>query len=344
MRDSRSPVMARNSNSNAATALETHEFRVSSDPGIEIYVRNKHPAGMTDFDAATTVLFVHGATYPAESAFDLPLDGASWMDLIAREGYDVYLLDIRGYGLSTRPPQMDAPAADNPPFATASQALVDIDAVVDFIRDRRGIDRLVLLGWSWGTATTQQYTCEFGDKVEKLVLHAPIWTRRTPFPISTGNGPLGAWRAVNSDQALARWRHGVPPDKVHDLIPPGWFEAFMQAAQASDPIGAAQTPAVVRAPNGVIADAMRQAATGRMDWDPAEIRVPVLLIVAEWDRDTPVEMARELFALMVNAPRKRYIELGEGTHMVIMEKHRMQLIDEVQLFLDERPAVRGGAV
>lgn len=261
--------MARESISNATPALETRKFRVSSDPGIEIYVRNKHPAGMTDFDAANTVLFVHGATYPAESAFDLPLDGASWMDLIAREGYDVYLLDIRGYGLSTRPPQMDAPASDNPPFATAAQAPVDIDAVVDFIRERRGIDRLVL---------------------------------------------------------------------------PGWFEAFMQAAQASDPIGAAQTPAVLRAPNGVIADTMRQAATGQMDWDPADIRVPVLLIVAEWDRDTPVEMARELFALMVNAPRKRYIELGEGTHMVIMEKNRMQLIDEVQLFLDERPAVRGGAV
>ena len=336
MRDSRSPdVMARNRNSNATPTLETHEFRVSSDPGIDIYVRNKHPAGMTQFDAATTVLFVHGATYPAESAFDLPLDGASWMDLIAREGYDVYLLDIRGYGLSTRPPQMEAPAADNPPFATAAQALVDIDAVVDFIRQRRGIDRLVLLGWSWGTATTQQYTCEFGDKVEKLVLYAPMWMRRTPFPITTGNGPLGAWRAVSSEQALARWRNGVPPDKVNGLIPPGWFEAFMQASQASDPIGAAQTPPVVRAPNGVIADAMRQAAAGRMDWDPADIRVPLLLIVAEWDRDTPVEMARELFALLVNAPRKRCIELGEGTHMVIMEKHRMQLIREVQLFLDE---------
>ena len=335
MRDFRSPVMARNNNSNAAPALVTHEFRVSSDHGIDIYVRNRHPAGMTHFDAATTVLFVHGATYPAESAFDLPLDGASWMDLIAREGFDVYLLDIRGYGLSTRPPQMDAPPGDNQPFATAAQALVDIDSVVDFIRQRRGIDRLVLLGWSWGTATTQQYTCEFGDKVEKLVLYAPMWIRRTPFPIKTGDGPLGAWRAVNSDQALARWLNGVPPDKVAGLIPPGWFEAWMQASQASDPIGATQTPPVVRAPNGVIADAMRQAATGRMDWDPADIRVPVLLIVAEWDRDTPVEMARELFALLVNAPLKRYIELGEGTHMVIMEKHRMQLIREVQLFLDE---------
>jgi pimeloyl-ACP methyl ester carboxylesterase len=320
------------------SALQTREFRVTSEPGIEIHVRNKHPAGMTQFDAASSVLFVHGATYPAASAFDLPLDGASWMDLIARAGYDVYLLDIRGYGRSTRPPQMDAPAADNPPFATAAQALIDIDAVVDFILHRRGIDRLVLLGWSWGTATTQQYTCAFGDKVDKLILYAPMWIRRTPLPIRVADGPLGAWRAVNSEQARERWLAGVAPDKVDDLIPPGWFEAWIEAAQASDPTGAAQQPPVVRAPNGVIADAMRQASTGLMDWDPSGIQVPVLLIVAEWDRDTPVYMARELFALLVNARRKRYVELGEGTHMVILEKHRMQLIREVQLFLDERDA------
>ena len=37
----------------------------SSDPGIEIYVRNKHPADMTTFRPDRTVLYVHGATYPA---------------------------------------------------------------------------------------------------------------------------------------------------------------------------------------------------------------------------------------------------------------------------------------
>jgi hypothetical protein len=29
------------------------------------------------------------------------------------------------------------------------------------------------------------------------------------------------------------------------------------------------------------------------------------------------------------------VEIGEGTHTVIMEKNRMQLFREVQLFLDE---------
>ena len=51
------------------------------------------------------LLFVHGATYPAETAFDLPIEGVSMMDLIAMRGYDVYLVDVRGYGRSTRPPR-----------------------------------------------------------------------------------------------------------------------------------------------------------------------------------------------------------------------------------------------
>ena len=64
--------------------LATEETMVKSpDPGIEIYVRNKHPAGMTSFRSERTLLFVHGATYPASTTFDLPLDGESWMDYIA---------------------------------------------------------------------------------------------------------------------------------------------------------------------------------------------------------------------------------------------------------------------
>ena len=72
--------------------LVTEEMMVKSpDPGIEIYVRNKRPASMTAFRPERTVLFVHGATYPAHAAFDLKLDGQSWMDYIAARGYDVYL-------------------------------------------------------------------------------------------------------------------------------------------------------------------------------------------------------------------------------------------------------------
>jgi esterase/lipase len=63
---------------------------------------------------------------------------------------------------------------------------------------------------------------------------------------------------------------------------------------------------------------------------------PVLLIHAEWDRDTPAYMAQTLFPLPVNAPMKRYVQLGEGTHTIVMEKSRPQLFRAVQSFFEER--------
>jgi hypothetical protein len=70
----------------------------SGDPGIRLFIRNKHPAGMTQFRSQRTLLYVHGATQAASSTFDLNIDGDSWMDYIARQGYDVYLVDLRDTG------------------------------------------------------------------------------------------------------------------------------------------------------------------------------------------------------------------------------------------------------
>jgi pimeloyl-ACP methyl ester carboxylesterase len=102
-----------------------------------------------------------------------------------------------------------------------------------------------------------------------------------------------------------------------------------------DPVGVAQNPPVVRAPNGVIEDLGKYWGSGKPHYDPANIAVPTLLILAEWDADTPLYMAQEIFANLKNSPKKRLIIIGEGTHSVIMEKNRLQLFREVQLFLDE---------
>jgi pimeloyl-ACP methyl ester carboxylesterase len=130
----------------------TEEMMVPSDPGIEVFVRNKRPADMATFRPERTVVYVHGATYPASTAFDLKLDGLSWMDYIAARGYDVYLLDLRGYGKSTRPTEMAQAAAANAPIVRGDTAVRDIGAVVDHVLKRRNIPRVNLLGWSWGTS------------------------------------------------------------------------------------------------------------------------------------------------------------------------------------------------
>jgi len=55
--------------------LVTEEFMVPAvDPGISLYVRNKHPQGVNNFPDEKILLYVHGATYPSETAFDLKLN------------------------------------------------------------------------------------------------------------------------------------------------------------------------------------------------------------------------------------------------------------------------------
>jgi pimeloyl-ACP methyl ester carboxylesterase len=65
------------------------------------------------------------------------------------------------------------------------------------------------------------------------------------------------------------------------------------------------------------------------------MRVRALIIVAGRDSDTPAAVALPYFAGLASAPYNRLVMIGEGTHSVMMEKNRMQLFREVQLFLDE---------
>jgi pimeloyl-ACP methyl ester carboxylesterase len=312
------------------------EFTVpAADPGIGLYVRNKHPQGLKKFPAEKILLYVHGATYPAETTFDLKLNGLSWMDYIAQHGYDVYLVDIRGHGRSTRPPEMDKPAADSEPIVRTETAIKDVGSAVDFILERRGVSKINLMGWSCGTTIMGWYTAQNNDKVNRLVLYAPQWISTTPSLLNAGD-KLGAYRNVSREAAKGRWLTGVAEDKKADLIPAGWFEAWADATFATDPVGAKQIPQVLRAPNGVVQDGREFWSLGKPLYDPAGIRVPTFLAHAEWDADLPNYMLFEYFAKLTNAPYERYMQIGEGTHTLIMEKNRMQLFQAVQQFLDER--------
>jgi pimeloyl-ACP methyl ester carboxylesterase len=316
-----------------ARALVTESYRIASDtPGIELYMRNKRPADIPAFPADRILLYVHGATYPSETAFDLSLDGFSWMDYIACRGFDVYLVDLRGYGQSTRPAEMDRPAADHAPIVTTDVAVRDVGAAVDHILARRDVKKINLLGWSWGTAIMGSYTAQNSGKVNRLTLYAPLWLRNTPSLIG-GDGPLGAYRTVTKESARKRWYTNVPEAKQKDLIPEGWFEAWADATWATDPTSAQS--GLLRAPNGVVQDVREYWAAGKPGYEPGRIDVPVFIAHAAWDADTPSYMAQALFGLLVNAPWKRMVEIGEGTHTVIMEKNRLQLFREVQLFFDE---------
>lgn len=144
-----------------------------ADPGIKLSVREKYAEGMKNFRSDNVVVFVHGATYPCIPDFDLSVAGYSWMNYMAERGFDAVCFDIRGYGGSTRPKALDEPAAKNKPVVRASVVIRDIGAVVDHIRKKRGVDKVSIIGWSWGAMSAPLYATIHPEKVHRLVLYAP---------------------------------------------------------------------------------------------------------------------------------------------------------------------------
>ena len=320
-----------------APAIATEEFMVpAGDAGIELFVRNKRPESLASFAPNRTLLFVHGATYPAHTAFDLPLGGLSWMDYIAARGFDVWCMDIRGYGRSTRPPEMAQPPEANAPLVRGETAVADIGAVAGFIRNRRGLPRIMHMGWSWGSALMGRFAADNPALVERLVLYAPGWLREgASLAAGAAGSTIGAWRSVTQAQARERWLTGVPERARASLIPAGWFEHWAGVTWATDPEGLRRNPPALRAPNGVLQDSVEFWQAGRPFWDPARVTAPTLLVVAEWDRDTPPAMATAIFPLLTASPGKRLVMLADGTHSIIMERNRGALFQAVQVFLEE---------
>ena len=77
--------------------------------GIRLQLLNKRPADPRQYTPGRSVMLMHGATFPSASLFDVAVGGASFMDVLAAAGHDVWALDARGYGGSTRPPEMSQP-------------------------------------------------------------------------------------------------------------------------------------------------------------------------------------------------------------------------------------------
>jgi pimeloyl-ACP methyl ester carboxylesterase len=100
-------------------------------------------------------------------------------------------------------------------------------------------------------------------------------------------------------------------------------------------VGSRQNQPVLRSPAGVRQDSRDYWEAGKPYYDPSRIKVPTLVVVAEWDGLNPPEQAQALFHKLPSGPDKRLVEIGEGTHFVMLEKNRMQLFREVQVFLGQ---------
>lgn len=302
-------------------------------PGVRLQLINKHRDDLGRFTSGRTLVIMHGATFPSASLFDVEVGGASVMDLLAAAGYDVWAVDVRGYGGSSRGPEMELASEDAAPLTPARTAVDDFGTALDFVCRHRGLSRACILGMSWGATVVGAFACRVRDRVEKLVLVAPLWLSKTPLRVDPG-GPIGSYRLVDPRAYEVAWRGAAPDHERQWLIPEGWFEAWVEATLATD----VRSPVAgkIRAPNGAIQDVRDHWTAARPLYDPAEIGCPVLVLSAEWDVDANTDMTHGLFTRLTAVSYKRFIQIGQGTHMVLMERNRQQAINEIIGFLDER--------
>src|SRR5437763_5571099 len=127
--------------------LIREEFFITSDPGIQIFVREVKD-GETQHKQKGPVLLLHGARVPGVASFDLDVPNASLAADLASNGHVVYVMDARGYGNSSRPPEMEQPPEGNPPLTRSSEVVRDITTVVERIRKRLSVGRGAILGWA----------------------------------------------------------------------------------------------------------------------------------------------------------------------------------------------------
>jgi pimeloyl-ACP methyl ester carboxylesterase len=321
-----------------------HYVRVTSKvPSIAgqqstVYVREKVRAGNALRGATPpdrVVLFIHGAGTPAEVAFDVPYQDYSWMAYLAEAGFDVFAMDVTGIGRSTRPwpmndpcnltPQQQAalvptliPAPCKPSYpktiTTIANDWDDIDAVVDYLRALRHVDKISTVAWSQGGPRSGGYAALHPEKINRQVMLAPAYNAQGPAgppstppanPVPFNTQSLADFNALWGRQTgcADQWT-----PEVHDVV---WSEML-----ASDPVGATWGTGVRRAPS-----------TPSWGWNRdvvSKTTIPLLMVSGVHDGQVPQERVRQLYADH-GAQDKVFIDLGCSSHNAMWEKNHLLL-------------------
>jgi pimeloyl-ACP methyl ester carboxylesterase len=302
--------------------------------------------------ADRAVLFVHGAGTPAEVAFDVPYQDYSWMAYLAGAGFDVFSMDMTGYGRSTRPAAMNEPcnlskdqqhlyipslisAPCDPSYprhlTTIASDWGDLDAVVNHVRTLRHVDRLSLVAWSLGGPRAGGYALQHPEKVLKLVLLAPAYNRGSALGPPERVPAEGAAMSTQShEEFIAGWDRQVG---CADQYAKSTAEVVWTTMLESDPVGAAWGTGVRRAPL-VTTWGWNQATV-------AKVQAPTLMISGVHDKQVSPERVRELYADL-GSRQKVFVDLACSSHNAMWERNHL-LLFQASLEWLTRGAVKGSA-
>jgi pimeloyl-ACP methyl ester carboxylesterase len=274
---------------------------------IKLYVWEKYAETTNN---KPIIVLCHGSATAGKESFDLQVPGKptySLMDVLAQNGFDVFALDVRGFGRSTHPEG----------HMSTAEASQDLNAVVDYVLKLRNVKKVNLLAWSWGTQYGGMFVMSQPEKVAKYVSYAQMHL----------NSP---------DIAKRRPRIDFFRQNAYVSIPePLWKPRFYSMAppEVSD-------PEVVDAFAKVAAQVEVKSPTGpQLDMvtimpmlNPRLMPVPVMIIHGQYDDVADLDGLLPFFAQLPN-PRKQYVVVPDAGHMMHLQKgHRLFQHDVIAFF------------
>ena len=327
--------------------VRRQDFFVDGDPGVRLFVREVR-FGNTG-RIGRPILLVHGARVPGLASFDLTVPGGSLAADLGQLGFDVYLMDVRGYGRSTRPKEMDQPPDSHAPLVRSNEAVRDIAAVVDSIRKRRHVARIAILGWATGGQWGGYYASLYPEKVSALILLNSLYrgSSQHPFighgtdsedpaqPNHFNQAACGGYRMNDAKSLLGAWDRSIPVDNKREWRDPAVAKAYVEAALNSDLTSHSRTPPSFRSPCGALEDSF-YLAIGRQLWDASLVTAPTLVLASERDFWSRPEDREHLAADLVHSPAVRLVVIPGATHFVHLDRSdrgRQVLLNEIDSFV-----------
>jgi len=327
-------------------AIERTDHWIEGDAAQRLFVRELRSTERTL--QTRPILLVHGARVPGVPSFDLPVEGGSLAADLASAGHLVYVMDVRGYGRSSRPPEMESPPAQDRTLVRVNEVVRDIDTVVDWFRVRCSVTQVGLLGWATGGMWCGYYAALRPERVSDLILYNTLYQSPDHPTLGAGSSladparpgsfnvaALGSYRFNTGASLLAAWDASIPCDDKTSWRDPAIAVSYVREALASDDTSGKRAPPSFRAPSGALEDSFYQAC-GRQQWDASLIQARTLVIAGERDFwSQPVDRER-LMAHLVHARETRLHVIPNATHFVHLDRSeagRAEFVVTVREFL-----------
>ena len=284
-------------------------------------------------NADRPVLYVHGFTFPSSLSVFWKLDGRSWADALNEAGFSVWGFDFAGYGGSERYPEMETATQHlGPPIGGAQDAVEQIARVVSYILEQTKAPRISIVAHSIGSIPAGLFATQHPELIDRIVFFGPATQRNLetlPGGLPSSSAAVPQWRFVTVKDQFDRFVQEVPKGHEPVLLD---FQSWAQAYLASDPTSSTRDPASVKVPNGPLAGLI-DAWTGKLAYDPAGIKSPLLVVRGEWDTLNTELDAGWLLTTATSSPEKKYVRVAEATHLMLLEENRNALYRATNEFL-----------